>query len=562
MKDKIKELIETIPKVYIKFIKNRPELLAWVMSNTKLPLDRSLPEHTRSALYEESDICHNGSKMKWVGANTGWGSCGRPTQCQCARESVSSAVKASKAQRSQADIDAENLKREQTNLAKYGVTNTGQTTKARANHEAFYSDSVRVTESVEKLEQTMLTKYGVKNAQQVDEFRQRSKKTILERYGVENPMKNSEVANKSAKNRETSFDKILNLESNHDGFVTNALQRWHVHPLITKEEYAAVGGVASRPLLVFRCADCGNEFEKRFDYGAPPVCKVCHPTETSFCSTEEREVFDYVRSIYNGKMISGDRQAINPFQLDIYLPELKLAIEYCGLYWHSENGGNSRRMSWNYHQMKMKLCAERGIRLITMFSDEWVMNRSIVEKKLVSIIGTTSSKVGARKCNVITVEYQTAKAFYDLNHIQGGEIRNSVNLALVHDDAIVAMMGFKKNGNRHELTRYASSVNVVGGASKLLHNFINNYSPSEIYSFADLRWSNGDLYHKIGFTLGSEVPPMQSYVEKYSQRHHKLKFKKSRQQDRLPSETEWQYLQRLGFDRIWDCGKLKFIMKT
>lgn len=561
MRDTIKSLTETIPKGYVKYIKNRPEMLEWVMANTLLPADRTLPEHVRSAVYSETDICKNGSVMKWGGANTGWKSCGRPSACQCAREAVSASVSAAKANRSQADIDAENQKREATNLAKYGVKNTGQTAKAKAKHQEFYSDSANVASVVAALEATMMSKYGVKNAQQVDDIKKRSQMTNLERYGAANPMQNSDVAKKSAENREASFDKLANLENNYESFVANALQRWHVRPLITKEEYAAVGGVAARPMSVFHCTECGHEFEKRFDYGAPPVCKVCHPTETSFCSNEEREVFDYIRGIYSGSMISGDRQAINPFQLDIYLPELKLAIEYCGLYWHSENGGNAERMSWNYHQLKMKLCAEKGIRLITMFSDEWVMNRAIVERKLAAIIGSASSKVGARKCEVITVDYKTAKSFYDEYHLQGGEIKNSVNLALVHGNVTVAMMGFKRSGDKYELTRFASSVNVVGGASKLLKHFIKMYSPSEVYSFADLRWSNGDLYHKIGFVLESEVPPMQSYVEKYSKRHHKLKFKKSRQADRLPSETEWQYLQRLGFDRIWDCGKLKFVME-
>ena len=200
MKDKIKSLIDTIPKVYIKFIKNRPEMLDWVMANTLLPVDRTLPEHVRSALNGETDICKNGSKMKWAGANVGWSSCGRPSQCQCAREAVSASVKSSKANRTPADIDAENQKREVTNLKKYGVKNTGLTAKAKANHQAFYSDASNVAGAVAKLEQTMMSKYGVSNPQQDAEIKSRTLSTNLERYGAMNPMQNSQVAQKSARN--------------------------------------------------------------------------------------------------------------------------------------------------------------------------------------------------------------------------------------------------------------------------------------------------------------------------------------------------------------------------
>jgi hypothetical protein len=208
----------------------------------------------------------------------------------------------------------------------------------------------------------------------------------------------------------------------------------------------------------------------------------------------------------------------------------------------------------------MKKCHENGIRLITLFSDEWDQRRSIVESKLISIIGEAKTKIGARKCTINIVEHNIASSFYDNYHIQGGDIRCTVHLALMHNNNSVAMMSFKCVNNVHELVRYATSMTVVGGASKLLKHYIKKYNPSNIISFADLRWSNGEMYYQLGFKLISEVPPMQSYVENYSLRHHKLKFKRHRLLDRLDGETEWDYMKRNGYDRIWDCGKLKFEM--
>jgi len=103
---------------------------------------------------------------------------------------------------------------------------------------------------------------------------------------------------------------------------------------------------------------------------------------------------------------------------------------------------------------------------------------------------------------------------------------------------------------------------VVGGASKLLKRFIADHSPKSIKTFADNRWSDGALYDTLGFTYDGDVPPMQHYVENYTHRYHKLLFRK----DKLVAhghdsdKSEWEIMQELGFDRIWDCGKRRYVL--
>lgn len=561
MREQILELVKKSPKGYASYIKNHSLLLNWILTNSKLPMNRSIPEHTYSALYDIADICNRGKRMKWRGIQIGWKACGTASNCECTRENLSIKLSELKASRSIEEISLENSKRKQTNIRKYGIENSGQLPEALKKHQEFYRDASKVSEAIEKHKKSMICNWGVVNAQQVGEIREQTKMTMMQRYGVDNPMKNSDISRRSGETRRLKFDSIATLERNHDWFVENIKERYNVIPLITANEYAISGGLASRPLSKFVCNQCNYVFEKRFDYSSPPICKVCHPTVGSFCSKEEKSIFDFIRDHYSGPMISGDRSIINPHQLDIYLPELKIAIEYCGLYWHSECGGNSERMTWNYHFLKMKKCNETGIRLITIFGDEWVSKQTIVQSKLLSLIGKNNTKVGARQCIIREVDFKTARSFYEEYHIQGGEIKAGKNIALVKDNELMAMMSFKKNRDNHELVRYATSVTVMGGASKLLRYYIDNYSPHKIISFADLRWSVGDMYLKLGFTKNGFVPPMQSYVEKYKIRHHKLKFKKHRLSDRNENETEWQYLRRLGYDRIWDCGKIKFEMQ-
>ncbi len=86
-----------------------------------------------------------------------------------------------------------------------------------------------------------------------------------------------------------------------------------------------------------------------------------------FQSTGESELTQFILNRYNGIIHKRTKKIIYPYELDIYLPDLNLAIEYNGIYWHSENNNKDR----NYHLNKHKLCKNKGIRLIQIYDIEW-----------------------------------------------------------------------------------------------------------------------------------------------------------------------------------------------
>ena len=109
-------------------------------------------------------------------------------------------------------------------------------------------------------------------------------------------------------------------------------------------------------------------------------------------------------------------------------------------------------------------------------------------------------------------------------------------------------------------------INVVGIAGKLLSYFINKYIPTKIISYADKRWSRGDLYEKIGFKKVSDGSPNYWYIDKkYLHRIHRFNFRKSELHGKVktfdPMLSEWGNMQNNGYDRIWDCGNLKYEWK-
>jgi hypothetical protein len=252
-----------------------------------------------------------------------------------------------------------------------------------------------------------------------------------------------------------------------------------------------------------------------------------------------------------------------PQELDIVIPQYNIAIEFCGLYWHSDA---HNRMSNNYHLNKQQRCKDLGIRLITIFEDEWLHKNEIVKNILRYVLNKHNAAIYARKCEIVTIpDTPTKKQFFDTYHLQG-DGRGSITYALRHDGIIVAMMTFIKLKNGvYELNRYATShTNVVGGFSKLLKYFCtHNSSWVKIISYADRRWSDGNVYFVNNFKLTNVSRPSYYYVIQ-NKRFHRRGFMKHLLPKKLqnfdPLLTERENCDNNGINRIWDCGQLRFEM--
>lgn len=288
-------------------------------------------------------------------------------------------------------------------------------------------------------------------------------------------------------------------------------------------------------------------------------------------SQEEKDVIDYIKSIYTGTIITNSKNIISPQELDIYLPDLNIAIEYNGLYWHSEKSGKDKK----YHLNKTLQSQSKGIRLIHIFSDEWNIKQDIVKAKLKSILKlSTSTKIFARKCEIKEVNIQDKNEFLNKYHIQGSD-RSEIKLGLYYNDELEAIMTFSKprlaigktkikdNLIKYELSRYATKNNIIGGASKLLKYFIKQYKPNYIYSYSDNRWSDmkQNMYTNIGFTISHITSPSYFYTKTFTERYHRFNFNKTKLKEQgydIIGKTEFEIMDKLGYNKIWDCGTTKY----
>lgn len=565
MREQIFKLIADCPKHFSKIIKKDEKMLKWVLDHKQV-VSSIFAEEIYSALHLQNNVCSNGNTRKFKSINEGYVGCGPAAKCKCVAERVSTSVSKSKQLYSIEQQDAITRKKQQTNLQRYGHINVAQTDSVKKKHAEWYANPDNVEKMLLKIRQTNIEKYGVENCKTLPEVEQKIIATCLARYGVENV---SQIPSTKAKLRaRTAEYKLLGvyLKLGYTKVAKYIKENYNFELLTPIDDYQ---GVESNDLLKLQCIECNTIVESKFYYGRGLTCKVCNPPSLpSYISKEEQEVFDFITQELKISGRQSVKDIITPFELDMVFDEYNIAIEYCGLYWHSEFSSNKDK---NYHFNKMVAANSKGYRLITIFSDEWNLTKNIVKSKLTNIFKKTSTRFYARKLSVKEVPVSDSRKFQDSYHLQGYS-NAKINLGLYNDNELVALMTFS-NGraalntavveSEYELVRFLTNgASIVGGASKLLKHFINTYNPTKITSYADNRWSEGNLYLTLGFS--KEVKPTVGYwyVEKYQVRHHRYNFRKSALIDagNLPELSEWEIMKNLGYDRIWDCGHTKFTL--
>lgn len=341
-------------------------------------------------------------------------------------------------------------------------------------------------------------------------------------------------------------------------------------PLICLENY-----VNRDTKIKHMCTNCG------YKWLVAPDNILTHKTGCPKCAnkiTQSKYELDLIKMIKENsdlEVIEKDRTILDGQEIDIYVPEKKIAIEVDGLYWHCDEYKDK-----NYHIDKTNKCKEKGIRLIHVFDDD---NYEIVESKIKHILGLNNNlpKVYARKCYVEEISTEYKNQFLKDNHLQGTD-NSTIKLGLWYPtdegDILVSVMTFRKPqvslGNKknkvkydYELSRFANCNDylVIGSFGKLFKYFENNYKWNSIITYADLRWSVGDIYFKNNFTLDHISKPNYFYFNRNTkERFHRYSFRKQVLKKKFPelysdNKTEFQIMNETKiYKRIYDCGNMIF----
>ena len=271
----------------------------------------------------------------------------------------------------------------------------------------------------------------------------------------------------------------------------------------------------------------------------------------------QQEITDWLNSF--GFAFKSNHNILEGKEIDMYDSSLNLGIEYCGLYWHNENSPQPRNKE--YHNDKRLKCESQGIRLITIFEDEWLSREQQIKGFLKSVLHKNSRTIFARKCTVRSITKAEGRDFFNLYHIQGAPNLGEYFAGLFYKDELLGVMSFGKH--HRDTTKFVldrlcfkEDVNVTGGSSKLFKFLLKESGIIELVSWSDNRWSCGAVYKALGFELDTELGPDYSYVTEHARSSKQSQCKKV---VKCPAEkTELQWANERGLYRIWDCGKKRW----
>jgi hypothetical protein len=444
----------------------------------------------------------------------------------------------------------------------------------KTNKEKYGTDHPMKNENVKKKHKdTVIKNHGVDHFMKSEKIKEKQKRTNLERYGVGYYMQTDDVKNKNIEKYGTEyfilsdeFKKKSKKTSLEKYGTSNPMQRHfntdYKNIFDNKEEFEKLlyeHGTYKLADLI-NCSICKiHQFANKNSIILPPRPR----------SHQEEIVLDFLTE--NNIIFTTNNKKILPSgkELDFYFPEQNLAIEINGLYWHSQiSGGKDRR----YHHDKWKECDDLGITLLSIMEDEFAEKPHFWFNKILYMTGKLSlTKIHARKCEVR--EMDTVSEFLNNHHIQGSNT-SKYKLGLFYENILVSVMTFSNTRNNEskviDLSRFCnhSGYSVSGGASKLLSYFVKTYGHlyEKIISFSDNNYSNGNVYNTLGFDLVDDLSPDYKYIID-GKRYHKAGFRKDAIfskfdiSEDMKNATEWELMQYLGYDRIWDTGKRKWEMK-
>lgn len=468
---------------------------------------------------------------------------------------------------------------------------SNQTRKKNTMNRHGVEHTTQLESTKNRMKETNMIRYGFVHAVQNESIKSKIKSTNIKKYGVELPLQNLDIMNKMKENNiiKYGFDNPSKSESIKEKKIISSINKWGVEHHITNKEIKSKIKESNdnkflnkikvlyddesikyiNGILTMYCKKCLNLFSinpnllhQRYFKNKIEVCTNCKPIDTKI-SNGHNELIEFISRIGVNFKIN-DRKEIYPQELDIYLPEYKIGIEYNGLYWHSD-----LQKDKNYHLKKRKNCLEKGIELITIWEDDWLYKKNIIMSIILNRIGDSNISIGARRCEIKEVDSEKSKEFLNENHIQGWAV-SKYRFGLFFEDELVSLITLSKgrislgsNGDVYEIVRYCNKLNynVIGGLSKLFKYFIKIKNPNTVISYCDLDMFKGSSYLKIGMLYSGE-----SISYKWCDnniRWNRWKFRK----DKLIKEgfdknmSEYQIMLSRGWYRCWSSGNSKYIYK-
>lgn len=283
-----------------------------------------------------------------------------------------------------------------------------------------------------------------------------------------------------------------------------------------------------------------------------PVCFSCSPRE----SKAQLEIYEFAKSLSPDAVLS-DRSVISPKELDVWIPSARLGIEYNGLFWHSEQILSDQ----NYHQNKLLMCEKVGVKLLSIYEDEWRDKRSIVEAMIKHRLGRSNKLWNARKLITVELSSKDAQQFFNENHLEG-HVRSIVSFGLKDESTglLLAALSLRRPFHR----KYSGMLEVgrcctlsghsvrgwLGKLTKAAKNYAKLNGIEMLMTYVDSRVGSGNAYAQSGWTLERHDTSPRFWWTDYVHRFNRFKYKA----DKSAGLSQIEVASAAGVVPIWGCS--------
>lgn len=415
------------PKRFSQTVQNDPELHAWVMGrSTNVPDGASFAERCYVAIHgPDVATCPKGQRRTFYSFKDGYeGSCGLGSHCDCRREHHAMAMAAHHASLDDTERERRKEAAASTNLARYGhasvlgvplvrekIRRTIQERFGADHHmksetgRASYREKFRsrwgadspfhMPQTHEKVRETNLRRYGasttmaiardayrkqtgLQNPFQHEDVKRKAETTMMERYGVRRALENKDILNRMYARFQEKYGvphqmHIPSVRRNHQISVNRIAASFY-----TKEAYAILTDkqqledIVSKMSLREAAAFIGVRYDKVRHY-----CKR-HGIEYPVATSSYEQAIRVFLQNNDYQTVDRSRDIIPPYEIDVFVPSVGIGIEFCGLYWHRHD----HVMDIDYHHAKLEMMERLGLRLVTIFEDEWFHDTERTKKRL------------------------------------------------------------------------------------------------------------------------------------------------------------------------------------
>ena len=498
-------------------------------------------------------------------------------------------------------IKARTEKTRISNIRKYGVENVSQVELVKAKRTKTFQEKYGVDSALssraiqDKIRHTNQIKYGSGSPLGNAAVQSKARKTLFDKYGVEHPLQSEDIRDKFKSTMYSRYGVDAALQSDifmskWKATIENRYGNSHTHKVKSIVMKIRQSKISDEAIRILDSKEAMIEYINSFDWkdrtigNMSEILGVAGCTFGRYCnkyglddivnknyftrSHYEEDIYNILSEYGITNLIRSYRNAIHPYEIDLYSTDYKIGIEFNGDYWHSYPV-----KPIEYHQKKSLIAKNKDIFIYHIWEHEWNDKRKkpIIISQLNNLLGNSQNRIYARKCQIKVVESSIAKSFLNENHMQG--YRNAkYSYGLYYNDELVSIMTFGQgrfilkneiSNNTYELVRFCSKLgySVVGGASKLFKHFVDNHSPEKIISYCDIAKGRGITYEKLGFKLDKITNCNYVWVSadgtdvktRYQCQKHLIKESDD------DSRTEFDIMSSYGYNQIFDCGSYKYI---